>query len=76
MQMPPNYGARYTAEFAALFADLARRESLGLVPFLMESVALNDKLMQADGLHPNENGQPVLLDNVWPHLQPLLKKKR
>jgi acyl-CoA thioesterase I len=76
MQMPPNYGARYTAEFAALFADLARRESLGLVPFLMESVALNDELMQADGLHPNENGQPVLLDNVWPHLQPLLKKKR
>lgn len=76
MQMPPNYGARYTAEFQALFPALAKRESLGLVPFFLESVALDDKLMQADGLHPNENGQPVMLDNVWPHLLPLLKKKR
>jgi acyl-CoA thioesterase-1 len=75
MQMPPNYGARYTAEFAALFRELATRNGLPLVPFLLESVALNDKLMQADGLHPNVNGQPIILDNVWPHLEPLLKKK-
>jgi acyl-CoA thioesterase-1 len=75
MQMPPNYGARYTAEFAALFRELASRNSLALVPFLLESVALNDKLMQADGLHPNVSGQPIILDNVWPHLEPLLKKK-
>jgi acyl-CoA thioesterase-1 len=75
MQMPPNYGARYTAEFAALFRELATRNGLALVPFLLESVALNDKLMQADGLHPNVNGQPIILDNVWPHLEPLLKKK-
>jgi acyl-CoA thioesterase-1 len=75
MQMPPNYGARYTAEFAALFRELATRQGLALVPFLLESVALNDKLMQADGLHPNVSGQPIILDNVWPHLEPLLKKK-
>jgi acyl-CoA thioesterase I len=75
MQMPPNYGARYTAEFAALFRELAARNGLALVPFLLESVALNDKLMQADGLHPNVSGQPIILDNVWPHLEPLLKKK-
>jgi acyl-CoA thioesterase-1 len=75
MQMPPNYGVRYTAEFAALFRELATRNGLALVPFLLESVALNDKLMQADGLHPNVNGQPIILDNVWPHLEPLLKKK-
>ena len=76
MQMPPNYGARYTAEFAALFRELAKRNAIALVPFLLESVALDDTLMQADGLHPNVNGQPILLDNVWPHLEPLLKKKR
>jgi acyl-CoA thioesterase-1 len=76
MQMPPNYGARYTAEFAALFRELAKRNAIALVPFLLDSVALEDKLMQADGLHPNVNGQPLLLDNVWPHLEPLLKKKR
>jgi acyl-CoA thioesterase I len=76
MQMPPNYGARYTSEFAALFRELASRNGLALVPFLLESVALNDALMQADGLHPNVNGQPIILDNVWPHLEPLLKKKK
>jgi acyl-CoA thioesterase-1 len=76
MQMPPNYGARYTAEFAALFRDLAKRNAIALVPFLLESVALDDTRMQADGLHPNVNGQPILLENVWPHLEPLLKKKR
>jgi acyl-CoA thioesterase-1 len=58
-----------------LFRELATRNGLALVPFLLESVALNDKLMQADGLHPNVNGQPIILDNVWPHLEPLLKKK-
>jgi acyl-CoA thioesterase-1 len=75
MQMPPNYGARYTAEFAELFRELARGSAIALVPFLLDSVALDDKLMQADGLHPNVSGQPILLDNVWPHLEPLLKKK-
>jgi acyl-CoA thioesterase I len=76
MQMPPNYGARYTAEFAALFRDLAARNATALVPFLLQSVALDDELMQPDGLHPNVSGQPILLDNVWPHLEPLLKKTR
>jgi acyl-CoA thioesterase I len=76
MQMPPNYGTRYTAEFAALFRDLAARNGVALVPFLLESVALDEKRMQADGLHPNVSGQPILLANVWPHLEPLLKKKR
>ncbi len=75
MRMPPNYGERYTAGFAALFQELARRHHAALVPFLLEGVADRPTLMQADGLHPNEAGQSVVLDNVWPVLKPLLRKR-
>ena len=74
MRVPPNYGPGYTEKFHGLFADLAQRYRLPLVPFLMENVALEKGLMQADGLHPNERGQPLLLDQIWPQLQPLLKR--
>lgn len=74
MRVPPNYGPEYTKKFHGLFVDLAQRYRLPLVPFLMENVALEKGLMQADGLHPNERGQPLLLDQVWPQLQPLLKR--
>ena len=75
MQMPPNYGERYTQGFAAMYPDLARLHRAALVPFLLKGVADNPTLMQADGLHPNERGQPILLDNVWPVLKPLLQKR-
>ena len=75
MLMPPNYGERYTQEFAAMFPELAHSHHAALVPFLLKGVADNPALMQADGLHPNERGQPVLLDNVWPVLKPLLRKR-
>jgi acyl-CoA thioesterase-1 len=75
MRMPPNYGERYTAPFAALFPAAARRHHVALVPFFLEGVAGNPRLIQADGLHPNEQGQPLLLDNVWAGLQPLLRSK-
>jgi acyl-CoA thioesterase I len=74
IQIPPNYGPRYTDEFARVFPDLANAYHLPLVPFLLAGVALNPALMQEDGMHPNERGQPPLLDNVWPYLKPLLKK--
>jgi acyl-CoA thioesterase-1 len=73
MRMPPNYGERYTTGFYNMYTDLARAHKLALVPFLLDQVALNPALMQADGLHPNEQGQPLLLDNVWPLLTPLLR---
>ena len=76
MRMPPNYGERYTLGFAALFPELARRYHAALVPFLLDGVADQPALMQPDGLHPNERGQAVLLDNVWPVLKPLLQKRR
>jgi acyl-CoA thioesterase-1 len=73
MRMPPNYGERYTQGYAAIFAELARRHHVALLPFLLEGVADRPALMQADGLHPNEHGQPILLDNVWTVLRPLLR---
>jgi acyl-CoA thioesterase I len=74
IRLPPNYGPRYTEEFAQIFPQLAQRFRVPLVPFLLDKVALNPALMQEDGLHPNAAGEPVVLDNVWPDLQSLLKK--
>ena len=74
MRMPPNYGPQYAAQFTQAYADLARDKKLPLVPFALAGIALSPELMQADGIHPNEAGQPQLLDNVWPVLKPLLKR--
>jgi acyl-CoA thioesterase I len=72
MRMPPNYGERYTTGFQMMYAGLAQQYKLPLVPFLLEKVAFDPSLMQADGIHPKEPGEPLLLDTVWPKLQPLL----
>ncbi len=74
MQMPPNYGPMYTTGFHTTFGELAKRHRVSLVPFFMEGIALRSELMQDDELHPNETGQPLLLDNVWPFLEPMLKR--
>jgi acyl-CoA thioesterase-1 len=73
MRMPPNYGERYTAGFAAAFASAAHRRRVTLLPFFLAGAAGNPQYIQADGLHPNERAQPLLLDNVWAGLQPLLR---
>ncbi len=72
MQMPPNLGPRYTQAFRRMYYDVAAQTGAALVPFLLEGVALNPRLMQADGIHPNAHAQPWLLHNVWPALAPLL----
>jgi acyl-CoA thioesterase-1 len=72
MQIPPNYGRDYAQRFAQLFSTVAKDEKARLVPFLMEGIATNRAMFQADGIHPNEDAQPQLLDNVWPTLRPLL----
>ncbi len=74
MRMPPNYGPDYTEQFRLSYVDLARQKKLPLVPFLLNDVAFTPNLMQADGIHPNALGEPKLLANVWPALQPLLHK--
>jgi acyl-CoA thioesterase-1 len=72
MRMPPNYGPDYTEQFQTCYRDLARDKKVPAVPFFLNDVALLPNLMQADGIHPNEQGQPKLLATVWPALQPLL----
>lgn len=71
--LPPNYGPDYTDRFKAMYAELARRYDLPLVPFLLDGVALKPEWMQGDGLHPNAKGEPRVLDNVWQTLKPMLE---
>ena len=76
MQMPPNYGLGYSARFASLFASVAKANKALLVPFLLKGIADapdSSRLFQADRLHPREEAQALILDNVWPDLQKLLK---
>ncbi|WP_066134374.1 arylesterase [Bordetella ansorpii] len=72
MRIPPNYGREYTERFMQVFATVSKEESAPLVPFLMDGIAADRTMFQADGIHPNEQAQPKLLDNVWPKLQPML----
>jgi len=72
IRIPPNYGPRYTKKFQALYGELAERYRLSLIPFLLDGVADNNSLMQADGIHPRAEAQPRILNNVWPVLEPLL----
>jgi acyl-CoA thioesterase-1 len=74
MRMPPNYGPQYTEQFAMVFSELAAEKKIPLVPFLLTDIALSPALLQSDDIHPNVLGQPILLDNVWPTLKPLLHK--
>jgi len=72
MQLPPNYGVRYTQAFAQVYGDLASEKKVPLVPFFLEGVGGVENMMQADGVHPTAGAQGRLLENVWPTLKPLL----
>lgn len=74
MRLPPNYGPAYTKKFHDTYVDLANRYRIPLVPFMLEGVATDFSLMQSDGLHPNAEAQPRVLENVWKHLRGMLKK--
>ena len=73
IQIPPNYGPRYTAHFFETYSALAEQKSLSLVPFLIEGIPLQPELMQNDGIHPRAEAQSMILDNVWPILKPQLE---
>jgi acyl-CoA thioesterase-1 len=75
IQMPPNYGDSYVQSFKEVYSQLAKTTHVRFVPFFLKDVALKDSLMQADNIHPNEQGQPYLLETLWPELKPLLKQK-
>jgi len=74
IKLPPNYGSAYLQQFESIYPDLASEFGTLLVPFFMNGVAFRPELFQADMIHPNEKGQPVLLDNVWEVLQPSLAR--
>jgi acyl-CoA thioesterase-1 len=73
-RIPPNLGPVYTAKFSETYEHVARQQHVPLVPFFLKGVGGDQRLMQDDGIHPNEHGQPLLLENVWPVLEPLLVK--
>lgn len=75
MRIPPNYGRRYTEGFFSTFAHVAKQYSIAYLPFLLEGVGGHPSLMQQDGIHPNVSAQPLLLKNVWPKIQDILKRK-
>ncbi|QFT54047.1 arylesterase [Microbulbifer sp. THAF38] len=75
MRIPPNYGRAYTNAFAAVYPKVAKSEQVGLVPFFLETVALEDGAMQSDGIHPTAKAQPALLEHVWPCVEFLLAEK-
>ncbi|GCB04589.1 arylesterase [Ralstonia sp. SET104] len=75
MRIPPNYGPDYSERFFAMFAKLAQQHKLPLVPFLLDGVAQHPEWFQEDRIHPIAAAQPIMLDNVWPKLEPLLKRR-
>jgi acyl-CoA thioesterase I len=80
MQMPPNYGRKYAEDFAAMFGTVAKSEGAALVPFLLKGVAdiadSEEKMFQADRIHPNAAAHPIMLGNVWPVLLPLVRASK
>lgn len=75
IKIPPNYGTAYSQAFEDNFKRLAERHEIPLLPFFLEGVAGNDDLMQADGIHPRAEAQPLLLDNAWPLIEKALQKE-
>ncbi|TVP53208.1 MAG: arylesterase [Halomonadaceae bacterium] len=72
IQLPPNYGRRYTEEFARQFHDLADSYQVALLPFMLEGIYDQQGMMQSDDIHPTAKAQPLILENVWGPLKPLL----
>ena len=74
IQIPPNYGSEYANRFSGLSPKLAKEYRLALVPFFLAPLLERPDMFQSDRLHPTAEAQPLLLDTVWPRLQPLLVK--
>jgi len=74
MEVPPNYGARYAADFRRVYVDVARKRGAAFMPFLLDGVAGSPRLNQPDGIHPTAEGYRIVVDHLWPHLVPLLSR--
>lgn len=75
VRIPPNYGRDYSEGFFATFANVARERKAALAPFLLDGFAEQPELFQSDRIHPSTMAQQKMLDNVWPHLQPLVTSR-
>lgn len=74
MRIPPNYGRAYAESFFSIYARVAKETRTALVPFMLEGIADKPELFQADRIHPQAQAHPLILENIWPHLQNLLRK--
>jgi acyl-CoA thioesterase-1 len=74
MEVPPNYGARYAADFRRMYAEVARKRGAAFMPFLLDGVAGNPRLNQPDGIHPTAEGYRIVVDHLWLHLALLLAR--
>jgi acyl-CoA thioesterase-1 len=72
MEAPPNFGAAYTRSFHAIYPEVAKKENVSLLPFLLDGVAGIPRLNQPDGVHPNLTGERIVADNVWKGVKPLI----
>jgi acyl-CoA thioesterase-1 len=72
MEIPPNMGQTYTTEFRNIYTDLAAKNKMTLIPFLLEGVGGEPELNQADGIHPTAEGHLIVAENVWKQLEKLL----
>lgn len=72
VRLPPNYGPAYTQQFQNMFLDVAKQQAVAVLPLLLAGVDDNAQLMQNDGIHPTAEAQPVIFNNIWRHLKPML----
>lgn len=76
MRLPPNYGSTYSAQFEAVYEQAAQQHKTVLLPFMLEGFAYKPELFQADGLHPTQAAQPLIMERVWKLLRPMLAKSK
>ena len=74
MEVPPNYGAQYAADFRKIYVEVARKRGVAFMPFLLDGVAGKPSLNQADSIHPTAEGYAIVVDHLWRYLQPLLSR--
>jgi acyl-CoA thioesterase-1 len=76
IRIPTNYGSRYTQAFENIYRELAAELEVPWIEFFMDGIAMNEELMQDDGIHPNAEAQAILLDNAWPIIQEALEQAK
>jgi acyl-CoA thioesterase-1 len=76
MRLPPNYGAGYAGQFEKMYAEVAARRKVALMPFFLDGVGAVARLNQPDGIHPTAEGYRIIVERLWPYLEPLLRRER